>query len=73
MQRYLARGKHQLAQMIANRYPTAGANSEALQWLKWAVKERSAWLLEINLDRTFDSIRSDPRFIEVLKKIGLAK
>jgi len=73
MQRYLAHGKYQSAQMIANYHPIAGTNSEALQWLEWAVKERSAWLPEINLDPTFDSIRSDPRFIEVLKKIGLAK
>jgi adenylate cyclase len=73
MQRYLARGKYQSAQMIANHYAAAGSNAEALQWLERAVEERSAWLPEIKLDPTFDGIRSDRRFIAVLKKIGLEK
>ena len=73
MQRYLARGKYQSAQMIANRYAAAGTNAEALQWLERAVEERSAWLPEIKLDPTFDGIRSDRRFIALLKKIGLEK
>jgi adenylate cyclase len=73
MQRYLARGKYQSAQMIANHYAAAGTNAEALQWLERAVEERSAWLPEIKLDPTFDGIRSDRRFIAVLKKIGLEK
>jgi len=73
MQRYLARGKYQSAQMIANHYAAAGTNAEALQWLERAVEERSAWLPEIKLDPTFDGIRSDRRFVELLKKIGLEK
>ncbi len=73
MQSYLTRGKYQSAQMIANHYAAAGKNAEALQWLERAVEERSAWLPEIKLDPTFDGIRSDRRFIAVLKKIGLEK
>jgi len=74
MEKQLAQGKYQSAHMIAHGYATAEAdNRKALDWLERAVEERSPWLPELKVDPTWDDLRSQPRFIAVLKKIGLEK
>ncbi len=45
----------------------------AMDGLEKAYEDRSQWLLWLKMDRMFDPIRSDPRFIELLKKVGLDK
>jgi adenylate cyclase len=72
-QQHLARGKYQSALIIALHYAAAGVDSDALDWLERAVHEHSTWLPELKVDATWDSLRSQPRFIAVLKKIGLEK
>jgi TolB-like protein/tetratricopeptide (TPR) repeat protein len=72
-QQHPARGKYQSPLIIALDYARAGANSEALDWLEKAVEERAPWLPELKNDPTWDGIRSQPRFIALLKKIGLEK
>jgi TolB-like protein/class 3 adenylate cyclase len=72
-QRYMARGKYQSALIIALNYATAGVDGDALDWLERAVQEHSTWLPELKIDPTWDNLRSQPRFIAVLKKIGLEK
>jgi len=70
---HLARGKYQSALIIALQYAAAGVDGDALDWLERAVQEHSTWLPELKVDPTWDSLRSQPRFIAVLKKIGLEK
>jgi adenylate cyclase len=72
-QHHLALGKYQSALIIALHYAAAGADSDALDWLETAVHEHSTWLPELKVDATWDSLRSQPRFVAVLKKIGLEK
>ena len=72
-QQHLAQGKYQSALIIALHYAAAGADRDALDWLERAVYERSTWLPELKVDATWDSLRSQPRFIAVLKKIGVEK
>ena len=72
-QRHLARGKYESALIIALNYAAAGGDRDALDWLERAVQEHSTWLPELKVDATWDSLRSQPRFIAVLKKIGLEK
>jgi hypothetical protein len=45
----------------------------AMDGLEKAYEDRSQWLLWLKMDRMFDPIRSDSRFIELLKKVGLDK
>jgi DNA-binding winged helix-turn-helix (wHTH) protein/tetratricopeptide (TPR) repeat protein len=45
--------------------------SQALECLKKAVEVRDPWLLLLNVDPRFNSIREDPCFIELLSHIGL--
>ena len=72
-EKHRAHGKYESAQLIANHYAAAGDYAQTLTWLERAVEERSTWMPEINIDPTFDPIRSEPRFIAVLRKMGLAK
>jgi len=48
-----------------------GDRDKALEWLEKAYQQRSAWLVCLKLNPHFDSLRSDPRFVALLKKIGL--
>jgi Tfp pilus assembly protein PilF len=47
-----------------------GKNEQAIAWLERAYQERSLWLVSIMSDFRFDSLRSDPRFSALLKRIG---
>ena len=48
-----------------------GENDLGFEWLDKAYKERDHWLLYLNVEPLFDSVRSDPRFTKLVKKIGL--
>ena len=50
-----------------------GENDVALGLLEKAYQERSGCLTDLKVDRDWDPLRSDPRFIDLLKKIGLDK
>ena len=54
-------------------YAFAGDDSEALDWLERAVDERTPWLPELKIDPMWDTVRSQRRFVALLKKIGLEK
>ncbi len=72
-QKRIAEGKYQSPLYIALDYAQAGDDTQALDWLDRAVEERTPWLLELNNDAGWDGVRSQPRFIALLKKIGLEK
>jgi tetratricopeptide (TPR) repeat protein len=48
-----------------------GDNERALDGLQKAYEARSQWLTFLKVDRVFDPLRADLRFIELLKKVGL--
>jgi len=50
-----------------------GKKDEAFDWLEKGFEEREPGLLDIKIYPVFDSLRSDPRFIALLKKMGLDK
>jgi TolB-like protein len=49
-----------------------GRNDEAIEWLEKAYKARSFWLIQLGLrvDPRWDSLRADPRFQDLLRRIG---
>ena len=69
----IAEGKYQSPLGIALNYAMAGEDSEALDWLEKAVEARTPWLPELKVDPNWDPIRSQPRFIALVKKIGLER
>jgi tetratricopeptide (TPR) repeat protein len=72
-QKRLAEGRYQSPLKIALNYAFAGDDSEVLDWLERAVEEHTPWLPELKHDPTWDAVRSQPRFVALLKKIGLEK
>jgi TolB-like protein/class 3 adenylate cyclase len=55
---------------IAWVYAGLGEKDPALEWLQKAYEERSSSLVYL-IDPGFDSIRLDPRFTELVRKVGL--
>ena len=56
---------------IAVVYMGLGENAQAFEWLSKALEERSGFLVYIKCDRRFDGLRTDPRYEDILKRIGL--
>jgi TolB-like protein/Tfp pilus assembly protein PilF len=56
---------------VAAIYVGLGRNEEALRWLERAYQERSNWLIYLKLDPRFDRLRSDRRFADLARRIGL--
>jgi hypothetical protein len=55
---------------FAQIYAGFGDNEQALAWLEKACDERAVWMTFLKVDLKFDPLRSDPRFQELLKKVG---
>ena len=48
-----------------------GQTDRAFEWLDKACDERALHLVFLGVDPLFDSLRSDPRFVDLLRTIGL--
>jgi len=59
------------SECLAAVYGELGDMEEAFRQLERAYSERSAGLIYLHLDPMFDSLRRDPRFDALVKKIGL--
>ena len=57
---------------IASVYAAAGDKEEAINWLETSLREHDPYLTWIRFDREFDGLRQDPRFQDILQKVGLA-
>ena len=44
---------------------------DTFKWLNKACDERSIWLIWLKVDPAVDGLRSDPRFTELMKRVGL--
>ncbi len=54
-------------------YADLGEKNQAFEWLEKSYEERDNWLVYLKVDPIWDSVRSDPRFTALLKKIGFEK
>jgi hypothetical protein len=48
-----------------------GGKDQAFQWLNTAYQERDEGLVSLKTDFVLDPLRSDPRFAELVRKVGL--
>jgi adenylate cyclase len=56
--------------LIAVVYAGLGDKDRTFEWLEKAYADRSNWMVFLNVQPLFDSIRSDRRFAALLRKVG---
>ena len=68
----LSNKKYISAYHIAAIYVCLKDKDRALEWLERAFQERADWMVFIKVDPRFDSLHSDPRFKELLRRMKLS-
>jgi eukaryotic-like serine/threonine-protein kinase len=68
-----ARTNYVVPYMIAITYAELGDKDSALEWLNVCYQEHSPYMIIAATDFSFDSLRSDPRFKDLARKIGFAQ
>jgi tetratricopeptide (TPR) repeat protein len=58
---------------IALVYWGLGDKDKTFEWLEKASEERSTFVMFMKIDPQWDGLRSDPRFMALMKKMGLEK
>jgi hypothetical protein len=58
--------------LMASIYAALGQKDVAFEWLERVYKDHSYYVVWLNVDRVFDGIRPDPRFQDLLNRIGIA-
>jgi adenylate cyclase len=67
----LAKSKYVSSYQIAAIYAGLGDKDQAFVWLEKAYEERSDGLVNLRAEQRFDSLRSDPRFKDLARRLGL--
>lgn len=61
------------ASSLARACVGVGDYPAALDWMQRACRERDQWVTWLATDALYDPLRNDPRFLEVLRTIGLSR
>jgi hypothetical protein len=69
--RELAKKRYVTAYGVALVYAGLGEKDQAFVWLQRGVEEHTHWLVWTKLDPRWNSLRDDPRFEQVLRRVGL--
>jgi serine/threonine protein kinase/tetratricopeptide (TPR) repeat protein len=56
---------------IASLYARLGEKDQAFEWLEKAYAEHADGLVHLKEELAFDSLRSDPRYADLLRRVGL--
>jgi TolB-like protein/DNA-binding winged helix-turn-helix (wHTH) protein/Tfp pilus assembly protein PilF len=67
----LSKGKPVSSGAVALTYAAIGDKDKAFQWLEKAYDENSSFMTSLKFWSVFDGLRSDPRFVELLGRVGL--
>ena len=68
-----ARGadSYTLPLFLARIYTALGNNDEAMKYLEQMYNDRSESAVWLKVDPSLDTLRKDPRFVELIRKVGL--
>jgi serine/threonine protein kinase/TolB-like protein/Flp pilus assembly protein TadD len=61
---------HDNAEQIARLYAALGEKDQAVAWLQRAYEKRAVWLIWVGFDPMFESLQSDPRVQDLLRRIN---
>jgi TolB-like protein/Tfp pilus assembly protein PilF len=67
----LRKRRYVAAYDVAVVYAALGEKERAFAWLQTAFAEHDEGLCQLGIDSTIDSLRSDPRFTDLLYRVGL--
>jgi TolB-like protein/DNA-binding winged helix-turn-helix (wHTH) protein/tetratricopeptide (TPR) repeat protein len=56
---------------VAQVFVALGDHDQALKWLNRAVEERAPYVIVMAVDPALEPLRSDPRFVRLLERVGL--
>ena len=56
---------------LARRYAYLGQKEEAFAWLQKMVEDRPFFVVLLKVEPEWDSLRDDPRFVALLRRVGL--
>jgi len=68
----LSKQKYVYSLGFARIYAALGDKEQAFAWLEKAYEERSTAVYFLRVEATWDPLRSDPRFNDLLRRVGLA-
>lgn len=57
--------------LIANIYTGLGDKDVAIAWLAKGYQQHSPGMILLKRSRVYDRIRSDPRFVDLLRGVGI--
>jgi hypothetical protein len=64
-------GRYQIRSVIATFYAKANRTDEVIKWLEKGYEERDFRMTKRSVAFEFDGLRSDPRFKELVRRMGL--
>ena len=56
---------------VASVYARLGDKEQALNWLEKALHSRDPYIVYLKIDPPFDNLRSDPRVVDLMRRVGL--
>ncbi len=66
----ISKRRYVCAYEMAQAYASLGQKEEAFQWLEKAYRDRSTCMIYLKMDSRFDPLRADPRFQDMLRRVG---
>ncbi|HEY0320792.1 MAG TPA: protein kinase [Pyrinomonadaceae bacterium] len=66
----ISKQRYVSAYQIATIYVALKDRDGAFEWLEKAFKERADWMAYLKVDPRFNSLRSDPRFVDLQRRMG---
>jgi tetratricopeptide (TPR) repeat protein len=66
-----SKNRHVPSYTVAVIYAGLGEKDEALAWLEKSYADRSWYMTSLKVDPKLDGLRSDPRFKDLIRRVGL--
>jgi serine/threonine protein kinase/Tfp pilus assembly protein PilF len=67
----VAKHKYVAPHFLAGIHIGLGENDRAIEYLEESYREHSHWLVYLHIDPSMDDLRNDPRFQDLLRRVGL--